>query len=105
MYHIIRTDTADAQLRRIILYISANFGKDVALHRLDQIEKEILRLADNLYIGTDPRYMVLRRQGFKVLLTEKDLVFYKIDEVRKIITIYAITDQRQDYLTILKGEA
>ncbi len=105
MYHIIRTDTADAQLRRIILYISANFGKDVALHRLDQIEKEILRLADNPYIGTDPRYMVLRRQGFKVLLTEKDLVFYKIDEVRKIITIYAITDQRQDYLTILKGEA
>ncbi len=105
MYHIIRTDTADAQLRRIILYISANLGKDVALHRLDQIEKEILRLADNLYIGTDPRYMVLRRQGFKVLLTEKDLVFYKIDEVRKIITIYAITDQRQDYLTILKGEA
>ena len=60
-------------------------------------------LEDTPYIGTDPRYMVLRRQGFKVLITEKNLIFYKIDELRKIVTIYAVVDQRQDYLNIIRG--
>ena len=60
-------------------------------------------LADNPYIGTDPRYMILRRQGYKVLITEKNLVFYKIDNIKKIVTVYAVVDQRQDYLNIIRG--
>lgn len=51
----------------------------------------------------DPKYMVLKRQGFKVLILEKDLVFYKINEKEKVVTIYAVTDHRQDYMKILKG--
>ncbi len=103
VYKVIRTDTADTLLRQIILYIAENFGKRVALERLEQIEADIMKLADDPYIGTDPRYMVLRRQGYKVLIPEKDLVFYKIDESAKIVTIYAVVDQRQDYLSIIKG--
>ena len=30
-YHIIRTDTADEGLRKIILYVAANFGNKVAV--------------------------------------------------------------------------
>ena len=60
-------------------------------------------LADNSYLGMDPRYMVLRRQGYKVLVLERNLVFYKIDETRKIVTVYAVVDQRQDYLNIIRG--
>ncbi len=103
LYRIIRTDTADALLRRIIMYITENFGNRAALERLDQLEADILQLADNPYIGIDPKYMVLRRQGYKVLILEKDLVFYKINETAKVVTIYAIVDQRQDYLSIIKG--
>jgi toxin ParE1/3/4 len=32
-----------------------------------------------------------------------DLVFYKIDEINKVITVYAVVDQRQDYLSIIRG--
>ena len=60
-------------------------------------------IADNPYIGTDPRYMILRRQGYKVLITEKNLVFYKIDEKEKVVTVYAVVDRRQDYLNIIRG--
>ena len=38
-YEIIRTDTADAGIRKIILYVAQNFGNTVALEKLDQIEK------------------------------------------------------------------
>ena len=100
-YEIIRTDTADAGIRKIILYVAQNFGNTVALEKLDQIEKRILDLRDDPYIGTDPRYLVLKRQGYKVLVLEKDL--YKIDEGNKKVVVYAIVDQRQDYLNIIRG--
>lgn len=73
------------------------------MNKLDDLEKTILKLEDNPYIGTEPRYTVLKRQGYKVLILEKDLVFYKIDEKRKVVTVYAVVDQRQDYLSIIRG--
>ena len=102
-FKVYRTDTADALIRNIVLYVAENFGNDVALNKLDDLEKNILKLEENPYIGTEPRYTVLKRQGYKVLLLEKDLVFYKIDENRKVVTVYAVVDQRQDYLSIIRG--
>lgn len=102
-YNIILTDTADAGIRNLILYVAQNFGNDVALEKLAEIEKRILDLGDDPYIGTDPRYLVLKRQGYKVLILEKDLVFYKIDEINMTVLIYAVVDQRQDYLNIIRG--
>ena len=102
-YNIVRTDTADAGIRKIILYVAQNFGNDVALEKLDEIESRISSLSDDPYIGTAPKYPVLKRQGYKVLILSKDLVFYKIDEAQKQIVVYAVVDQRQDYLNILRG--
>ena len=79
-YEVLRTDTADAGIRRIILYVAQNFGNNVALKKLDEIEGRISILEDDPYIDTDPKYPVLKRQGYKVLVLEKYLVFYKIDE-------------------------
>lgn len=102
-YHIIRTDTADEGLRKIILYVAANFGNKVALEKLDDIEASINKLANDPYIGIIPRYPLLKRQGYKVLILDKDLVFYKIDEANKEVIIYAVVDQRQDYINIIRG--
>ncbi|MDO5157108.1 MAG: type II toxin-antitoxin system RelE/ParE family toxin [Eubacteriales bacterium] len=102
-YEVIRTDTADAGIRKIILYVAQNFGNAVALEKLDEIEECILGLGEDPYIGTEPRYLVLKRQGYKILVLEKDLIFYKIDEENKKVIIYAVVDQRQDYLNIVRG--
>ena len=45
----------------------------------------------------------IRRQGYKVLILEKDLVFYQIDDEEKVVIVYAVVDQRQDYLSIIRG--
>ena len=102
-YNIIRTDTADAGIRKIILYVAQNFGNDVAIEKLNEIEKGIFSLGEDPYIGTDPRYLVLKRQGYKILILDKDLVFYKIDEDNKNVVVNAVVDQRQDYLNIIRG--
>ena len=77
-YEVIRTDTADEGIRKIILYAAQNFGNTVALEELNQIEKQILELEEEPYIGTEPRYRVLKRQGYRVLVLEKDLFFTKL---------------------------
>ena len=102
-YTVIRTDTADSLIHKIILGIAQNFSAEIALEKLDELEKQIMLLADDPYIGVEPRYMILRRQGYKVLITEKNLVFYKVDEKERVVTVYALVDQRQDYLNILRG--
>ena len=102
-YKILRTDTADSGLRKIILSIAENFGVETALEKLDVIEKQIALLEENPLLGTASHYMVLKRQGYKVLVLDKDLVFYKINEAEQTVIIYAIVDQRQDYLSILQG--
>ena len=102
-YDVIRTDTADSLIRKIILSVAENFGNKVAEEKLDELENAIMELGNNPYIGEEPKYNILRRQGYKVLITKMDLIFYKIDEDKKQVIIYAVTDQRQDYLSIIRG--
>ena len=40
-YKVIRTDTADSGIRKIILYVAQNFGNTVALEKLDEIAKSV----------------------------------------------------------------
>ena len=102
-YNVIRTDKADELIHRIILYVAEQFGKEAALEKLDELETSILSLAQNPYVGIKPRYTILRRQGYLVLITKKDLIFYKVNEHDKVVTIYAMVDQRQDYINIIRG--
>ena len=102
-YGVIRTDTADALIRGIILYVAENFGNSVALKKLGELEEAILSLGDNPYIGTTPKYNILKRQGYMVLILEKNLVFYKINEEKKMVTVYSVFEQRQNYLDIIRG--
>lgn len=102
-YNVIRTDMADSQIRSIILFVAEKFGNAVALEKLDDLEKSILALGDNPNLGTEPKYPALKRQGYKALILEKDLVFYKVDESKREVIIYAVADRRQDYLNIIRG--
>ena len=102
-YKVFRTETADAQIRKLILYVAENFGKEVALEKLEALEQNLLDLG--LYPQKDivPRYLVLKRQGYKVLILKKNLVFYKVNEEKREVTVYAVIDQRQGYLNIIRG--
>ena len=101
-YRILRTDKADEQLREIIFYIADDSGNaDIALGYLDKIETAINRLQDFPESGTIPRYSILKKQGYRVLIVERHLVFYKIDETNKLVIIYAIVDGRREYCNLI----
>lgn len=101
-YKIIRTDKADEQLREIIFYIAEDSGSiDIALNYLDKIEKAINSLEEFPMSGSIPRYSILKKQGFRVLIEERHLVFYKINEDKKKVVIYAVVDGRREYRNLI----
>lgn len=101
-YQILRTDKFEEQLREIIFYIADDSGStDLALKYLDKIETSITRLEEFLYSGSKPRYTVLRKQGYLVLIVERHLVFYKVDDFTKTVVLYAIVDGRREYKNLI----
>ncbi|MDE7187419.1 MAG: type II toxin-antitoxin system RelE/ParE family toxin [Lachnospiraceae bacterium] len=51
--------------------------------------------------GSTSRYSILRKQGYRVLVVERHLVFYKLNEDEKVVTIYAIVDGRREYRSLI----
>lgn len=101
-YKIIRTDKAEDQLRDIIYYIADDSGDlEIALGYLDKLETAINRLQDFPGSGGIPRYSILKKQGYRVVIVEKHLVFYKINQADQTVIIYAIVDGRREYLNLL----
>ena len=101
-YKIIRTDKADEQLREVIFYIAEDSGSiDIALNYLNKIEKAINSLEGFPMSGSIPRYSILKKQGFRVLIVERHLVFYKINEDKKEVVIYEVVDGRREYRNLI----
>lgn len=101
-YQILRTEKANEQLREIIFYIADDSGSvDIALNYLDKIENAIKRLEDFPLSGSVPKYSILRKQGYRVLIVERHLIFYKVNEVEKTVIIYAVVDGRREYRNLL----
>ena len=99
-YEIVRTDKFEEQLRDSIFYIANDSGDiDIALNYLDKIEKAVIRLGDFPYSGSTPRYSVLRKQGYQVLIVERHLIFYKV--IGERVILYAIVDGRREYKNLI----
>ena len=101
-YQVVRTDKANDQLYEIINYIADDSGSaEIALAYLKKLESAIMKLCDTPHMGSYPRYSILRKQGYRVLIVESHLVFYKADDETQIITIYAVVHSRQEYLNLI----
>ena len=101
-YKILRTDKAEEQLREVIFYIADDScNVDIALEYLEKIETAIYRLQEFPESGSIPRYSILKKQGYRVVIVERHLVFYKINEVEKLVIIYAIVDGRREYRNLI----
>ena len=102
-YKLIRTDKAEEQLCKIIFYIADDSGDvDIALNYLEKIETAINRLSNFPLSGSIPRYSILRKQGYRVPIVERHLIFYKVNEEEKEVIIYAVVDGKREYRNLIK---
>lgn len=101
-YRVLRTDKANDQLYSMIQYIAEDSGSiDIALNCLDAMEAQIKKLETAPHMGSYPRYSILRKQGYRVLIVQRHLVFYKVDDEKQEVMIYAVVDARQHYVNLI----
>lgn len=101
-YRIERTAKAEEQLRDIVFYrVELTGSIDAGLALLDKLESGINQLERLPDSGAPPRYAALRARGFRVLIVDKFLTFYKVDHGSRTVTVYAVVDGRRDYLNLV----
>lgn len=102
MYKLKRTQQADNQLSNIIYYVADSSGSvDTAMKLSETIEKSILRLTDFPESGVKPKYAILDRQGFRVLIVDRYLIFYKIDFTNETIIVVGFVSSSQEYINLI----
>lgn len=76
-------------------------SENIAIEYLNKIEKAIYRLKNFPYSGSVPRYSILKKQGYRVVIVEKHLIFYKIFEDEKLVIVYSVVDGRREYRNLI----
>lgn len=77
-YEVIRTDTADEGIRKIILYAAQNFGNTVALEKLNQIKNRFLNWKKSHTLEQNPDTVFLRDMDIECLFWKKTCFFTKL---------------------------
>lgn len=102
MYNVILSNDANNDINQIVIFIKTESGSlEVARKYLDKLEVAILSLNKFPERGSNPRYKILRNQGFKFIVVESHLVFYKINEVNKNVIVYRILHNKSAYQNFL----
>lgn len=83
----------------LIEYVAAE-NLSAAHHLADQIEQGIQRLQQHPFIGKVPADPKLARMGYRVLIVDNHLVFYKVRE--KTVLVYRIIHGARDILPLLE---
>ena len=102
MYQVILSSDANNDINQIVVFIVSESGSTItALNYLDKLESSILSLNKYPERGSNPRYKILRNQGYKFIVVEKHLVFYKIKEDSKTVIIYRVLHHKSSYQNFL----
>ena len=104
IYTLTITDEAKDDLREIYRYISVDLCAPVnASRQLDRIEKNILSL--NEMPDRFPRYSddLWEKRGLRYCVVDNYVIFFIIDNDKKIVSVMRILYSRRDIDSILKN--
>ena len=103
MYKLEYLPAAKQAMIEIITYISKELKSPTVANRLaEELITAGNRIADFSY--ANPAYTPIRPLGheYRKLLVHNDLMFYRVDEEKKLITVVRLIHARRDYETLLK---
>lgn len=103
-YTVMFLEEAEKDLRNIYNYIKNQFSLSLAQEIYVEIKYTILLLQNNIYLGQMiPQLEALGITNYRYLIVKnKNKIIYEIDEATKIIYIYLICNDRQDFESSLE---
>ena len=101
-YSVLRTYTADEQIREAVLYTAqVSGGEGPALKLLDLIDEAAERLSSFPRIGSVPAWGTLAKRGYRKLAVGHYIMLYKVDDGAQAVTIHAFVHSRQEYWKVV----
>lgn len=97
-YHVRLLSIAEEDLTEIISFNAAD-NPTSADAILNKIEKNLELLSENPNLGRIPREEEIRNLGYRYLIVQNYLIFYRIEE--KIIFIHRIFHGARNYRSLL----
>jgi len=99
-YSVRFLSVAEHDLQELITYIATE-NVTAALVLLEKIHKECLKLGVHPYLGKVPHEEKLIKLGYRVLVVENYLIFYKVKG--KTVLIHRVIHGARDLINLLKG--
>ena len=102
MFLVKMTGSAKGDLADIASFMLSDTGnREMASKYIKKIEKGILSLNEFPERGAFPKYRLLKLQGYRFLIIENHLVFYKINHSSNEVIIYRIIHNKQSYSSLV----
>ena len=99
-YSILITAPAESDLTEIAEYLAVQSGDEaVALSELEKLQAAVFSLAQAPERAPLSRLKKLKRKGFRVLVCEPYLIFYRVAD--QAVTVHRILHNKRDYQNLL----
>ncbi len=96
------TQTAQNDLRDIALYVLEESKEiSVALRFVEELQNSVMQLGDFPLSGTCPKDRVLCSFGYRFVVHKEYLIFYTVDDKKKVVYIEAVFNSKKDYTRVL----
>lgn len=103
-YSLLFTDTATQHYIQIGQYVAEKAQNvDVALHFIAELRSSLDILKTFPEAGPVPRDRFLAASGYRYLIHNDYLTFYKFDKPTNTITIHAVFNAKRDYKRFMKS--
>lgn len=98
MGQVLFTETAKADLAHLVEYpLECGAMPDAVKGNLSTMEEAVLSLSSFPFRGGIPKTRILRLQGYRFLVVENHLVFYKGSEDGSNVVVYRILHHKTNY--------
>ena len=97
-YRVVQTAIFQNQLKKLLLNLSQEYSKKVALEYDLFLRQQIKMLEEFPYLW--PLDGVEEFENYHLLISKKNIVFYRIDEEKKIVICEIIASSDQNYLNL-----
>lgn len=105
MYSLIFTETARRDYIDIAKYIAKESSyADIAVKYVLRLQKETERLKEFPNIGIFPKDRFLLSVGYRALICDDYLTFYKVLEEEKKVVIHKVVNGKRDYKHFLRNK-
>ena len=94
------SERAKNDVINIARYIAETDTVENALYIMHRLENDVLQLKDFPFSGVFPKDKILKSEGYRMLVVEKFLVFYLLNENKVSIVAVIHGAQKYSYLTI-----